>query len=88
MTVTDEALYPCPFCRAKTPGAFCPKCGRNRTAARRVCRSCGEMTPMEERDCCHCGAKQRSDLYRKIPQIVALFAVAIGLSIIIRLALD
>ena len=43
---------------------------------------------MDEPDCCRCGAKQRSELYRKIPQIVVLFAVAIGLSIIIRLALD
>lgn len=87
MNEPGQTAYPCPFCNAETPGAYCIKCGRNRTAARRVCRSCAAMTPMAEPQCSHCGAPQRSELAVKIPLIIVIFVIGIALSIIIRLAL-
>jgi hypothetical protein len=46
------------------------------------------MTPKGESECSHCGTRQVSELTRKVPLIVAIFAVAIGLSLAIRLFLD
>jgi hypothetical protein len=43
------------------------------------------MTPIAEPACCHCGERRTSELRWKIPVIIALFVVAIVLSIVLRL---
>lgn len=88
MNDAGAPTYQCPFCDAKTPGTFCPDCGRNRTTARLVCRSCGKMTPKSDAECSHCGVRQVNELFRKIPLIIVLFVVTIGLSVALRLILD
>ena len=88
MSDAGSPTYTCPFCAAQTPGPFCPNCGRDRTAPRQVCRACGGLTPKSEPDCSHCGARQVNELVRKVPLIVVIFAVAIALSVALRLFLD
>ncbi len=88
MTDAGQATYQCPFCGTATPGPFCPNCGRDRTAARQVCRSCRQMTPKNEPECSHCGARQVNELARKVPMIIAIFAVTIALSVVLRLLLE
>lgn len=77
----------CPFCghAASGPGA-CPGCKRDPTARRRVCGKCGRMTPHAEPACCACGAKHGSELPGKVAIIVALFAAAFVVSVVLALA--
>ena len=80
------ATIRCPFCLAELHGDRCDKCGRDPTATRNVCPACKKMTPTAEPRCSHCGAGRTSELRWKIPLIIAVFAVAIALSIAIQLA--
>src|SRR5262249_24203455 len=75
----------CPYCGAVGAGVLCPSCGRDTTAPRRPCPTCGKMVPSSESACWNCGTKFRSDLMWKIPLIVALFALAAVVSIVIGL---
>ena len=88
MSDAGGTMYQCPFCDTETPATFCPACGRNRTTPRQVCRACSRMTPKGEAECSHCGAKQVNELARKIPLIIAIFAVTIAVSVTIRLFVD
>ncbi len=88
MSEAGQTVYQCPFCDTETPGTFCPACGRDRTTARLVCRTCGRMTPKAEADCSHCGVRQVNELTRKIPLIIAIFVVTIGLSVALRLFVE
>ncbi len=54
------------------------------TAARRICRGCGDVTPINAPSCIHCGARSRSDLGWKVPLIVGMFAAALTISVLIR----
>lgn len=76
---------PCPFCGAPRDGDLCPSCHRDGRARRRVCATCGQVTPVAEPVCCRCGEKARSDLRWKLPVIVLIFAAALALAILVRL---
>ncbi|MGF1626049.1 MAG: double zinc ribbon domain-containing protein [Alphaproteobacteria bacterium] len=66
----------CPFCGGSDPGALCLGCGRDKTAARRICRHCNGQTPVGEPACLACGRRQRNELAWKVPVIVGMFAAA------------
>lgn len=74
----------CPFCTAPAAERTCPSCQRDTTAARRPCQSCAKMIPLQEKRCSHCGANQSSELGWKIPLIIAIFVVALVLSVVLR----
>lgn len=76
---------PCPFCEGTVSGRICESCGRDRTVPRRICKACGKMSPKAEAECCHCGAKFRSEMRWKIPLIIAIFVFAFILAIFIQL---
>ncbi len=82
MNAGVEAIA-CPFCRGRNPGALCLDCGRDKTAARRVCGACRAQTPMDEPNCQSCGRAPAGDLRWKLPLIVALFAAAFGVAVMI-----
>ena len=82
---TPTGARVCPFCGTAAPEASCPSCGRDPTAPRTLCARCKHMTPIAEPACCHCGERRASELRWKIPLIIALFVVAIVLSIVLRL---
>ncbi len=75
----------CPFCDKPASDTACSSCGRDPTAPRKVCSACQNMTPTAEGACCRCGKSQHSEMWWKIPLIVALFIAAIILSIILAL---
>ncbi len=82
--MSDAAVArPCPFCGGDASGATCARCGRDPTAARRVCASCKKLTPTKEAACVHCRAVATSDLSWKIPLIIGLFVAAIILSMVL-----
>ena len=87
MSAAGDPVYRCPFCGGETPGPYCTKCGRQRNTSRRVCHACSELTPKDEVNCCHCGEAPRNELAWKIPAIIVMFVVAIGLSILLRVGL-
>lgn len=74
----------CPFCGTVVAVSYCSGCGRDPTAPRKVCRACGEMTPIRDPNCCHCGARFTSDLSWKIPVIIALFVAALVLAVVVE----
>jgi len=43
------------------------------------------MTPLNEPTCSHCGQAIKSELRWKIPVIILMFVVAIGVSVAVRL---
>jgi len=75
----------CPFCGVEAPDARCPGCGRDPTAPRVVCPSCRGQTPAAEPVCCHCRRPRRRELRWKIPLIIALFVLAVVVSVAARL---
>ena len=79
----------CPFCggvaAAATGDALCDECGRDRTAPRRICKQCKNLTPIAEPACHNCGMVKSSELRWKIPLIVAMFAAALTAAVLIRL---
>lgn len=80
-------LLPCPFCGDVTGTAErCGGCGRNKRAARRSCPGCKMFSPTGEANCCHCRRAFASEMAWKVPVIIAIFLVAIALSIALRLA--
>lgn len=90
--MSDPVIIPvgdvraCPFCGEQTTGSPCTSCGRDVTAARRVCPRCHKMTPALEKACSHCGAEHKSDLRWKVPLIIAIFVVAFILAVLLQLA--
>jgi len=77
--------WTCPYCQ--DPGAsdrHCARCGRDPSAPRRVCGACRKLTPTKEPRCCHCGSVYTSDLWWKIPVVVALMILAVILRVILR----
>ena len=81
-----EGGRPCPFCDGTAADTTCGKCGRDVTASRRPCKACGKFTPTADKACCHCGAHHGSELSWKIPLIILIFALGIGLAIVLQLA--
>ncbi len=77
----------CHFCDARVVGETCGSCGRDQAARRRVCAKCKKMTPVAEPQCSHCGQTFRNELRWKIPVIMIMFVVAIGVSVAVRLNL-
>lgn len=79
----------CPFCDASSAveGQPCARCGRSPRLPRRPCHLCQGWTPVAEKACCRCGAKQGSDLRWKVPLIIAIFVVAILVSTLLQLLL-
>jgi hypothetical protein len=75
----------CPFCSSKSSGRQCAGCGRDVTAPRKICGSCRRTTPSQDRYCCHCRARQHSELSWKLPLIVLAFAVIFLLNVAIAL---
>jgi predicted amidophosphoribosyltransferase len=86
--MSEAALAPCPFCEAQDQGRLCARCGRDRTATRRACRKCRKFTPSAESECCHCGARYRSELLWKIPIIVVMFVAAIFFGIYLHSSMN
>ena len=74
-------MRPCPFCGTSVEAGACRYCKRDPTAARRVCGQCTKMTPVAEAPCCHCGARAGSELAWKVPVIIAMFALAVVVSV-------
>lgn len=74
----------CPFCDAPAEERVCSSCKRDTTAARRPCQSCAKMIPLQEKSCSHCGANQSSEFAWKIPVIIAMFVVALIISVLVR----
>lgn len=74
----------CPFCGAPAAALICAACQRDTTAARRPCPKCGRMTPSREPSCWNCGAIVRSEMWWKIPLIVALFVLAFALAVAVN----
>ena len=76
----------CPFCgHSPVAGGVCPTCHRDPTARRRVCGACGKMTPFSEPACVACGAKHGSELPGKVAIILALFAAALAVSVLLAM---
>ncbi len=73
----------CPFCEVENPGNPCSNCKRDPTARRKVCAACKKMTPLAEENCCHCGAKQFSEMRCKIPTIIIMFVTVFVVSTIV-----
>ena len=81
----DAPATACPFCGARGAGVLCLDCGRDKTAARRVCARCQANTPLADPVCQACGQRQVSEMRWKIPLIVAMFAAAITLAVVLQL---
>jgi len=82
---SDAPAIVCPFCSARTVGSLCLDCGRDKTAARRVCTKCHANTPLDDRACQACGHRHVSDLRWKVPLIVAMFAGACVAAVLLNL---
>jgi predicted amidophosphoribosyltransferase len=71
----------CPFCDTTTTVPTCEYCGRDVTAPRRPCKTCGRWSPKTESECIHCGARYVSEWVWKIPLMIALVIAALAASI-------
>jgi len=67
----------CPFCGDPGAERFCGRCGRDPTAARRVCPACSRLSPQAEPRCCHCQRAFRSELLWKVPLILVLLVLVV-----------